>query len=208
MIIGLCGKKRSGKGEIAKYLSNKLNIPIYSFASPLKDLIFQISGLTDIDKDNNEYYTGKVFNLSPLKKELKKYNKYGKLTIEEIDSLKAIEYYKISEIYRYLLQYIGTNIFRNRNEYHWIQTFKNKFSYNEINNSDFIIDDIRFINEYRFINTLPNSKCIKIIRNTNHYDDNHISENEIDKVRFTYKFKNNYNTLYDMYIGLDKYFGI
>ena len=204
MIIGLCGKKRSGKGEIAKYLSNKLNIPIYSFASSLKDLVFQVSGLTDSDKDNNEYYTGRVFNLSPLKKELKKYDK---LTIEELDTLKAIEYYKISEIYRYLLQYIGTNIFRTRNENHWIQTLKNKFSYNEINKSSFIIDDIRFINEYKFISSLPDSKCIKVIRNNN-YDDNHISENEIDKVRFSYKFNNNYNTLYDMYIGLDKFFGI
>jgi dephospho-CoA kinase len=207
MIIGLCGKKRSGKNEIAKYLSNKLNIPIYSFADPLKDLVFEVSGLTDSDKENDELYEGKNFNIFPIKKELKKY-KYDKLTEHEIDSLKAIEYFKISEIYRHLLQYIGTNIFRNRNEYHWINLFKNKFTYNDIYNGSFIISDIRFINEYMFINSLPESKCIKITRNFNNFNDNHISENEIDKIRFTYKFKNNYNTLYDMYIALDKYFGI
>lgn len=202
MIIGLSGKKRSGKSEVAKYLSSKLNIPVYSFAAPLKNIVYSVSGLTDFDKENNNYYDGKVFNLDVLRKELKKY-KYLPLTDIEIDSLKAIEYYKISEIYRNLLQYIGTNIFRSRNENHWVLAFKEKYCLD----NNFIVDDIRFLNEFLYINSLKNSKCVKIIREviTN---DIHLSEVEMDRIRFKYKFENKYNTLVELYQQIDNYFDI
>ena len=203
MIIGLAGKKGTGKSEIAKYLSNKLNIPVYSFASFLKKLVFDISGLTDDDKENNNYYDGRNFNLIPLKKELKRCG-YDKLSSEEIDSLKAIEYYRTAEIYRNLLQYIGTNIFRSRNEYHWINSFKNKYALDE----SYIVDDIRFFNEYNFINIQNNSKCVKIERPDKKNIDYHVSENEIDRVRFKYKFSNKTNNLLSLYNDIDKYFGI
>ena len=199
MIIGLSGKKRSGKTEVAQYLSNKFNYNIYSFAAPLKKLVYSISGLTDIDKDNYEYYDGRIFNLDVLRKELKK-NKYAPLTPEEIDTLKAIEYLKISDIYRNLLQYIGTDIFRSRNENHWIFKFKEN-----LNDNDFIVEDIRFLNEYLYISNLSNSITIKIIRNNTQYD-SHISELEIDKIRFKYIFKNNFDNLIDLYNSLDNFF--
>lgn len=203
MIIGLSGKKHSGKTEISKYLSEKLNIPVYSFATPVKILVNNISGLTDNDKTNEEYYTGKTFNIEPLKKELKKYG-YDKLSIEEIDNLKAIEYLKISEIYRNLLQYIGSNIFRTRNINHWVIYFKSKYSLDE----SYIVDDIRFINEFTFINSQHESKCVKVINSSTHKRDYHISETEMDRIRFKYKFINKNNGLTQLYNDIDNLFGI
>jgi dephospho-CoA kinase len=117
MIIGLSGKKHSGKTEVANYLSLKMGIPVYSFASPLKKLVNEMSGLSDDNKLDENYYTNKNIQLKPLYKELAKFN-YNKLSRNEIYHIKAIEYYKTGEIYRMLLQYIGTNIFRNRNTNH------------------------------------------------------------------------------------------
>jgi len=203
MIIGLAGKKRSGKTEISKYLSRRLNIPIYSFATPLKRLVYNISGLTDIDKTNNNFYTGKVLNLDPLKRELKKF-KYDKLTIENIDSIKAIEYCKICDIYRYLLQYIGTDIFRVRNSYHWVTCFRNAYHLDK----SYIVDDIRFINEFTYVNNQKESTCAKIENPTTKKWDEHVSEIELDKIRFKYKFINKNNGLLQLYEDVDKFFGI
>ena len=203
MIIGLSGKKGSGKTEISKYLSSKLNIPVYSFATPVKELVYKISGLTDIDKTNTNYYDGKIFNLDPLKKELKKFG-YDKLSSENIDSLKAIEYNKICDIYRYLMQYVGTDIFRTRNINHWIICFRNSYHLDE----SYIVDDVRFINEFNFINSQYNSKCIKIINQSTQKKDVHSSETEQDKIRFKYKFVNKNNGLVQLYNDIDNFFGI
>lgn len=203
MIIGLAGKKGSGKSTVSKYLSEKLNIPVYSFATPLKRIVNEMSGLTDNDKINEDYYTGRVFNLDPLKKELKKCG-YDKLTIEDIDTLKAIEYLKVGDIYRNLLQYVGTNIFRARNINHWTIYFKSKYNLDQ----SYIVDDIRFINEFTFINSQYNSKCVKIVNPSTQKKDGHASETEQDKIRFKYKFINKNNGLVQLYNDIDNFFGI
>jgi hypothetical protein len=203
MIIGLAGQKKTGKTEISKYLSNKLNIPIYSFAAPLKKLVYKISGLTDIDKSNTNYYTGKVLNIEPLKRELKKYN-YDKLSMENIDNLKAIEYHKICDIYRYLLQYVGTDIFRNRNTNHWVICFRNAYQLDK----SYIVDDIRFINEYSYINNQKNSRCVKVENCAARKQDRHVSETELNKMRFVYKFNNKNTGLLQLYSDIDTFFGI
>lgn len=198
MIIGLGGKKGSGKTEIANYLSSKFDLQTYSFAASLKKLVTEVCGLTDSDKLSVKYFDGKIFNIEPIKREIKKYE-YEKLTPEELDHIRALEYFKVGEIYRNLMQYIGTNIFRKRNEYHWINQFKSSVP------ESFIVDDIRFENEFRFISSLKDSKCVKIIRNSDNYDD-HISELEIDKIKFRHKFINNTNNISDLYKSIDSYF--
>jgi hypothetical protein len=183
MIIGLVGKKYSGKTEVANYLSLKIGIPVYSFATPLKKLVNEMSGLTDDDKNNDNYYTGKNIILKPLHKELAKYN-YSKLTSNEIHHIKAIEYYKVGEIYRMLLQYIGTNIFRSRNANHWIYRFQNLHS----NESDYIIDDVRFKNEVYWIKKLDNSILCKVVMtdmvHSSLYNE-HESETQLDNYTFS-----------------------
>ncbi len=184
MIIGLAGKKQCGKTEIAKHISAKTNMMIYRFAGTLKDLIFEMSGLNDNDKISHKRLN-RTINYFVLNKYLKKYG-YEKLTENEIDHIKAIEYNDIGVIYRTLLQYVGTNILRNRNPNHWIQEFS-KLTYG---NKSYIVDDIRFINEYNYINGLSSSKIYKVIRPSIDDNDNHESEAEIDKIKFELLFKN------------------
>jgi len=203
MIIGFSGKMRSGKTEAASYLSKKLNIPVFSFATPLKRLVLEMTGLDINSKNSDELYTGKVIDLKPLKKELFKF-KYDQLTINEIDHIKAIEYYKVGEIYRNLLQYVGTNIFRTRHPQHWC----NVFMYEHKKDSNFVVDDIRFANEYYLILNYKDSEVFKIVRETNENNDEHLSETEIDTVKFPRSkiIKNNSNDLDSYYAQLDGLF--
>lgn len=174
MIIGFAGKKRHGKSEAAKYLAAKWGVPVYSFATGIKDIVFEVSGLTDANKDDTTFYTNRVFDLKPIKKELFKY-RYDQLTSNEVDHLKAIEYGTVGEIYRNLMQYIGTNIFRSRNNLHWCQ----RFSQDHRAVESFIVDDIRFKNEFYAIKNMKDSYIYKIVRPSLANDvDNHPSEQE------------------------------
>lgn len=203
MIIGLVGKKRSGKTEAALYLSKKLNIPSYAFATPLKALVTEMTGLNDTDKDNTKYYTGKIIDLKPLKKELFKW-KYDQLTLNEIDHIKALEYYTCGELYRNMLQYIGTNIFRSRNSHHWCH----KFHYDHKKETSFIVEDIRFKNEYYLIDSYKESNIYKISRDIVDDYDTHLSETELDTIKFDNKkcINNNTSRIVDYYNQLDKFF--
>lgn len=204
MIYGFCGKKRSGKTEASKYLSQKLNIPIYAFATPVKELVTEMCGLTDDDKENFNDFTGKIIDLKPLKKELAK-NRYDQLTVNEMDHIRALEYYRCNEIYRNLLQYVGTNVFRSRNVLHWC----NKFNQLHKRETDFIIEDIRFRNEFYTISHYSNSGIYKIERPTSLIDDdNHISETEMETFKIPNEnvIRNTFNNLVDYYNFLDKFF--
>lgn len=201
MIIGFSGKKRSGKTEAANYLSKKLDIPVFSFATSLKKLVGEMTGLNDGCKDSCELYTGKVIDLKPLKKELFKF-KYDQLTINEIDHIKALEYYKIGELYRNVLQYIGTNIFRTRHPQHWC----NVFMYEHKKDKDFIVDDVRFANEYHLLLNYKDSAVYKLMRDISEDSDDHLSETELDTIRFPRNkiIKNNSDILGDFYKQLDE----
>jgi len=206
MVIGFCGRKKHGKSEAAKYINSKLNIPIYSFAGPLKAIVTEISGLTDCDKGNTDYYTGKVLELKPLKKELAKF-RYDPLTVNELDHLKAIEYGTIGDIYRILMQYVGTNIFRSRNTFHWC----NKFYQDHKKETNFIVDDIRFKNEFNLIANFKDSKIFKVVRKIDELEnDTHSSEIEFEQFNIDNKniINNSFNNLVDYYSYLDKLFNL
>jgi hypothetical protein len=203
MIYGFCGKKRSGKTEAAKYLSDRLGgLPIYSFATPVKELCSEMTGLSDIDKENNNEYTGRVIDIKPLKKEIAKW-RYDQLTVNEIDHIRALEYYKCNEIWRNIMQYVGTNIFRSRNNQHWC----NKFNQAHKNETSFIVDDIRFRNEFFAIIHYADSKIYRIER-PNTDDDNHVSETEMDnfKIQPEFVISNTSDNLVKYYNQLDSIF--
>jgi len=198
MIIGLSGRIRCGKTEIANYISNKRNINVYKFAKPLKDLVFDMCGLCDDDK----LLTGRLnrnINYFILNKYLKKYG-YDKLSENEIDHIRAIEYNDSGILYRFLLQYVGTNILRDRNANHWIQEFA-KLTHG---NKNYIVDDIRFINEYKYIYGLNGSIIYKVVRESDHDQELHPSEAELDKINFEFIFKNDSIDLTTLYNQIDK----
>lgn len=139
-LIGITGRKGSGKDTIGKYLVEKYNFKRLAFADPLKDACKIIFGLTD-----EQLYDNK-------KKEV-------------IDN-----YWKYTP--RYILQKVGTELFRNTlskelkyiSKDIWIRSVEKsildniKKGYNK-----FVITDVRFYNEHNFI-TDNNGTIIKVIR--------------------------------------------
>jgi|ERR1700678_1160326 len=108
---------------------------------------------------------------------------------------------------RTIMQYIGTNIFRNQmgiipniNDNFWVKLFE--LNVNQLNKSkNLVIDDIRFQNEIDKIIELKGI-VIKITRPHNNFD-NHISEVGIDNLSGSYEI-NNDGTLSDLYKKIDK----
>jgi hypothetical protein len=205
MIICLIGEKTSGKSEVGKILSKKFNLPTFALAKKLKDLIKDCSGLDDSYKEKEGSYPRNV-DIYLINKELKKFN-YDLLSQQEVDNIRAIEYYSIGEVYRNLLTYIGTEVFRSRNEYHWIDLFKletDKFE------NGFICDDCRFLNEYHFIKTSYNESPITIkiidsrVKNKVYTEDKHITEVEYEKIPYDYMIYNTHDGLQKLEENINK----
>jgi hypothetical protein len=191
MIINVFGKKRSGKSEVGKLLSNKFNLPTIAFAKKLKDLVKDCSGLDDSYKGMKGPYSRNV-DIYILNKELKKFS-YETLTQHEIDSIRAIEYGDVGDVQRNLIKFIGTEIFRTRNEYHWINHFRNEISKFD---KGYICDDCRFFNEYNFIKSSGEGViAIKVVNTKENIDnvDQHASEIDIDKFPYDYMIYNNHD---------------
>lgn len=195
MNVCILGKKGSGKTTVANMLAVNKNKNIVRFARRLKEIITKCSGLTDNDKINTQYYKGRI-DLNYLNKELAYYN-YHHLTSSEIDNIKSIEYYTIDKVYRFLLQEIGTGIFRKRNEDHWLQ-FMNDDIFSSNNN--FICDDCRFVNEYDFLKNFGKCLFVRIINvyENDNEDDQHRSENELNGAKVDIMIYNNMTSLEEL----------
>jgi len=189
----LFGKKGSGKTEVAKILEKRLNLKRIFFAKKLKELIFNCSGLDDSFKEKKGSYQRNV-DIYTLNKDLKKYG-YSVLTQEENDHIRAIEYYpNVGDVYRNLLQYIGTNIYKSRNDFHWVNFFKNDAI---AANNGFVCDDCRFVVEKNYIKNNFKVKMIKVYSDDDNDDDTH--ESETEQKDFPYDY-----LIYNSKDGLDK----
>lgn len=162
-IIAICGKRRSGKDTVACMIKDLLpQYEIKKIAEPLKKGIQCFFGFTDDQIETNEK--------------------------DEIDTFWDIKP-------RDVMQYIGTEIMQykinelipNLNKNFWIKSFiKN----NNVVEKYIIISDLRFLHEY---NELKKYNCIFIkIENINAPEDNHVSEQEFEKIQVDYIIKNNY----------------
>ncbi len=122
---------------------------------------------------------------------------------EEVD-----DYWKISP--RQLMQFIGTDLFRNNTatimphigDNIWIHVLLKHISDNP--STKFVITDIRFENEFEYISKL-NGTIIKVIRNNIINNDNHVSESYIDKLNADYTI-NNDNTIEELNYNVDLIF--
>lgn len=198
MNIVLLGKKESGKTTTANILTDYYGIQRISFARALKELIYDCSGLDDSAKNKKGSYPRNVdFNV--IYKNLKN-NGYDALTQEEIDTIRAIEYYPINEVYRNLLQYIGTNVYRKRNYNHWLSFFNLDAERAIIKYGGYVCDDCRFLNEFEFNTYNLKATSIRIINSKERQkeDDSHPSETEIDNVKTNHVIINNMNGLEEL----------
>ena len=169
MLVGISGKIVSGKSVSAEYFKTK-GFTEYSFAEPLKD-IAKIFGFTDRQLYGNQS-----------------------------DKLQLHEYWNVSS--RKFLQKVGTELFRetlpkllpemNISESIWIDLFKIKLK-NSAGN--YVVSDIRFLNEAEAIKKLGGI-VIKLERNNSifskdHFEVEHQSEQQIDKIIADYTINNN-----------------
>jgi len=176
MIIGLTGNKQTGKDTCANFLVKNYNFIQLSYAEPLKNIC---RTLFDFNEEQ----------LNGTKK-------------EEID-----EYWKITP--RHAMQFIGTEFFRNQMEKlipnieknFWIKLMEQRIIKLK-DKCNIVISDVRFLNEAELIRKYDGF-IIKIIRNTNQYD-NHPSEIETNKINFNYIIENNgtYEELYKKLINI------
>ena len=173
MIIGILGKKRSGKDTICKFLVENYEFHKLAFADPIKDVARELFNLNDeqlngIKKEEKM----KDYNISPRQF----FQVFG------TDIMQDAIYNYIPE----LEDKIPKKLF-------WTINIFNKIKHLETTGmTNFCISDVRFVHEVDYI-LEKGGIIIKVNRNTEN-DDNHISEteiNDIDDSKINYRVDNN-----------------
>lgn len=170
MVIGITGKKRSGKDTAGKYFSN-LGFVQLQLAKPLKEWLIYSNPVLPFPigfTNKLKYiYTGIKCQRIPRYNDLTNY--FDK------DAIKDTFPYV-----RQLLQKTGTDLVRTVDENFWANAVVNFIKDNGVNNNYFITD-IRFDNEVEVLKQLNTEVIIiKITRDTClELNDNHPSESGI-----------------------------
>lgn len=178
MIIGLCGKRQSGKDTFAQFgaahaFKNNKTAAITSFASPIKRFVHEYCGVpiqflngTNEEKDTIVGSWGQFFNEEIC-------GRYGKTESSPASG-------------RNLLQVYGTDIFRNINPNFWVDLLETRIDRNEYDEyigsdtPDFVfVTDVRFQNEVEKIGELG-GVVIKLDRAQ--FSDSHASEAGVDDI--------------------------
>ena len=161
MIIGLCGKKGSGKSTAAKYLTEKYGTSRVNFKDAL---------VTEIKKNFNPMLLAVIDLL-----EREDYDGNCALTIDQLFDKKP-------PVIRTLMQCYGTEVRRADNENYW----KNKWIVSTMEKGGRIVcDDVRFLNEADAVKNVGGF-IIKIEREGLVSNDSHKSETEMDHINYDY----------------------
>lgn len=167
MIVGITGKIGSGKSTIAQYLVDHFDFEEYSFAKPLKQI-------------------GEIFGFS--QKQL-----YG----SQQDKLSLHPYWKISA--REFLQKVGTDLFRQAlpkiipeiKDSVWVDLFKISYK----NDKNYVISDVRFLNEAQAIKEMGGiiikTERFNTVVSTEMSETKHLSENELETIPYDFIIDNN-----------------
>lgn len=213
-LIGICGKKQTGKDTVAKMIAYIIrkgvtqasynewaklfdneetkDICIFHFADKVKDICSDLFGI-DRDKFDIEKYKDEMYFDFDRKEFVNPYDinnnsKYKYKQIISIDDLKKedINSYirknnnKILFTLRTLMQYVGTEIGRNKLfDKVWISYCLNKAEDYRNTYGFAIVADVRFENEAKAIQENYRGFVIKLTRNNN-MNDSHISENGVN----------------------------
>lgn len=186
MIIGLTGKKRSGKDTASNYLVAKGFIKI-ELARPLKIWLSQINPVLPFPTMSFSNVMSLVYYVMVFIKHrrIPRYNDITKYISEDIvkDAFPYI---------RYLLQYTGTELVVNNDKYFWVNIVINEIKkYQDYTN--FVISDIRFNHEVEALQREFNKLfIIEVTRNiSSDINSNHISESGINRNYIDYTITNN-----------------
>ena len=147
MIIGLCGAQGSGKDTVANILISEYGFVKLTFASTLKDVV---AILFSWPRDLLEGLTEE-----------------SRLWREKVDDFWSAKLSIPSFTPRKALQMIGTDLFRiHFNNDIWINIIENKIGAMLKNNpnTNIVISDCRFANEFSLIKQFTDSHIIMILR--------------------------------------------
>jgi len=116
-----------------------------------------------------------------------------------IPEIKIEEMYdrNIKEQHRQKMQLISTELVRKYfgNDV-WVKYLNDKIKF------PFVIDDVRFMNEYLHFKNINNTIYIRIIRDEE-ISNNHISEHQLDNIKPDYIIKNINNDIDKLYENID-----
>ena len=169
MVIGFCGRLRSGKTELAKICEGNGYTKLY-FALPLKELCAKILGMT-IDELNEAKGSGKDISFKLDDKVCEILSNETEIPLEVVNDICDG---KIISTVREMLQFIGTDLIRKHNNDWHVNKIKNMMT----PDTDYVIDDVRFPNEKKMIEDMG-GHCWFITRTNIDNVSNHTSETSI-----------------------------
>lgn len=179
MIIGIHGKKRSGKDTVAKMLIDKLGFESYALADPIHRSLHQalsrelslndVKGFTSYDRDRGRYgfkrAKGILMKAVHFLNHSCKFEDYAAIQ-KRIARLPYRAYWSI----RNLMQCLGTDVVVYVEPDYWLKRVPL--------NKHIIITDIRQQHELDYFRK-NNAKLIFVYRDTN-LCDNHVTEKGLD----------------------------
>ncbi len=184
------GKKGSGKTLFSSLLINKLGYNRFSFAKKLKEVVCYLYNL-DINSVDKKEYKEKSFGLEWNADYANRLEAFFNLPVNSLNAS-----YKFLDTLRCALQYIGTDILRNYDVDFHINLVRNSY----LNNV--VFDDLRFYNEFEFLNE-NNFSFYYIINPCNNFTVDHESEFSLPPELFKkFIINNSYISLSD---GCEKF---
>lgn len=178
IVIGLQGKKRSGKDTFANFLVKHLKdkkVARTAFANPVKTMLSDISGVDFFSDENKE--TDMVFMLNMVK-----FQEYTDLLLDvsvfyQLDEFARLEGFGTLYIYtskRKLMQFFGTDICRKyKGDLYWVNKLEAPSDADVL-----IVTDVRFQTEVDKIKSLGGI-IVEIKNPLIESIDSHSSENAV-----------------------------
>lgn len=174
MLIGFCGRKRSGKTMLAKMVEKKYNGVTVTVANYLKYICCDMLGCS-IEELNTKKDDGTVFSLYPDEKWYQIIHSKTGIDFNLIEKdLSGIEFTNI----RQMLQVIGTDCIRKHKPTWHVDCMVDDIKKYLADGKTVAVDDVRFPNEREAIEELG-GECFFIVRPYNREVSNHISETSL-----------------------------
>ena len=173
MIIGVTGKKQSGKDTIGNFLIRHKGFHTYKFAEAIK------SAVADIFLWDDRYINGELKEVIDPR--------WG-ISPRQAQQVVGTELFRecLPETLRGFRDIIGNNIWVKRFQY-WYETLPT--------DTNVVITDVRFLNEAEAIREMG-GVILKVHRkNTDYIEDSHVSEIEMCHIAPHFNVVNNGNTL-------------
>jgi dephospho-CoA kinase len=182
-LIGILGRKRSGKDTLGSYMIENYNYQRYAYADPIKDTLKVMFDLNDEQLNDKKETIDERWGVSP------------RIIMQQFGT----------EICRNDLSKYIENI-KLEDETLWIKLFR--IFYEKNKDKDIVVTDVRFLDEINAIKSLG-GKIVKINRDNLEYD-GHCSEKDIDNYNpdlIDYTIDNNY-TFDDLYSQIDTFLNL